>query len=307
MAIPAKAPAAQIKPKPPSTPMEQIIAQTMKVEGGLANFSNEFGGVTNYGISQRAHPNLDVKNLRPEQAAEIYRKEYWEPIKGDQLPEGIAQMLFDWGVQSGPATAIKGLQRALGLPRTGKMDYDTLAEVYRIEPSVGEAKFVQLLSFARKQAVNAFLDRHSKGEHLRKGIEKRINAITQNAIARTEGDADFMLPTPKGHPRTNPEFVNWQDQTPAPKQVASESTQNVHRAADGITWQRPGPQSSNAQDWRQGWGNSFSKGYQPPEELIQADWRKGWGNSIPGLLPPKEGQKAPTDYASYSLLPKKKI
>ena len=42
------------------------------VEGGYVNNPNDKGGETKYGISKRAYPNLDIKNLTLKKAEEIY-------------------------------------------------------------------------------------------------------------------------------------------------------------------------------------------------------------------------------------------
>lgn len=70
-------------------------------EGGYSNNPNDLGGETKWGISKRAHPNLDIKNLTPEQALAIYKSEYWEPIGGDNLPYPYCVVAFDTAVTSG--------------------------------------------------------------------------------------------------------------------------------------------------------------------------------------------------------------
>jgi lysozyme family protein len=57
---------------------ERALAFTLRWEGGLSQDPDDPGGTTKYGISARAHPEVDVRNLTLEDAKEIYRKEYWE-------------------------------------------------------------------------------------------------------------------------------------------------------------------------------------------------------------------------------------
>jgi len=75
-------------------------------EGGYVNDPRDPGGETKYGISKRAHPDVDIKNLTIEQAKAIYREEYWNRINGDELtfPEALA--LMDFAVHSGVPTAL---------------------------------------------------------------------------------------------------------------------------------------------------------------------------------------------------------
>lgn len=72
-----------------------------KKDGGYTNDPLDPGGETKYGISKRAHPNEDIKNLTPERALEIYQKEYWNPIGGDNLPLPMCVAAFDSAVNCG--------------------------------------------------------------------------------------------------------------------------------------------------------------------------------------------------------------
>jgi lysozyme family protein len=84
-----------------------------KIEGGYVNNPADPGGETNFGISKRAHPNVDIKNLTREGAIAIYKREYWDPIGGDDLPAPLDLVLFDSAVNEGPGTAKNHLQAAL--------------------------------------------------------------------------------------------------------------------------------------------------------------------------------------------------
>ena len=84
----------------------------LKHEGGYSNDTQDPGGETKFGISKRAYPNLDIKNLTRDQAIEIYKRDYW-----DRLPKGITESvhgaLFDCAVNTGITRAIKLLQSAI--------------------------------------------------------------------------------------------------------------------------------------------------------------------------------------------------
>ena len=82
-------------------------------EGGYVNDSADKGGETNMGISKRAYPNEDIKNMTIERAGEIYREDYWDKIKGDTLPAGVDYVTFDSAVNHGPRNAGIFLQRAV--------------------------------------------------------------------------------------------------------------------------------------------------------------------------------------------------
>jgi lysozyme family protein len=87
----------------------RCIEFVLRNEGGLANNPNDPGGLTNYGIAKRSHPNVDVAQLTRSEAALIYRAEYWDPIEGDALPEPVALALLDFAVNSGVSRAVRTL------------------------------------------------------------------------------------------------------------------------------------------------------------------------------------------------------
>lgn len=70
-------------------------------EGGLVNDPADPGGITKFGISQRAYPTLDIANLTLEDASVIYQRDYWEPLGLDGKPWGTALMKFNCGVNQG--------------------------------------------------------------------------------------------------------------------------------------------------------------------------------------------------------------
>lgn len=89
------------------------------------------GGETKYGISKRAYPNVDIKALTQDEAAQIYSRDYWEPLHGDSLPDAVSFAMFDFAVNSGVGEAIRALQRALGLTVDGVLGPQTIAAANR--------------------------------------------------------------------------------------------------------------------------------------------------------------------------------
>lgn len=88
-------------------------------EGGYVNNPADPGGETNWGISKRSYPNVDIRNLTRDQAKEIYRADFWNRIKGDKLFDGVAFQLLDFAIHSGIGTTIRYFQRALGVADDG--------------------------------------------------------------------------------------------------------------------------------------------------------------------------------------------
>lgn len=110
----------------PTSAFEAAVASVLKHEGGLSVNRSDPGQITKYGISQRAHPDVDVINLTPEQAREIYRVSYWTAIRGDELPAALALCLFDSAVNQGVSAAVRMLQEALRVDVDGVLGPETL-------------------------------------------------------------------------------------------------------------------------------------------------------------------------------------
>ena len=73
------------------------------VEGGYVNNPEDPGGETKYGISKRAYPDLDIRNLTLAAAKAIYLRDYWTAHHCDQMEWGKALLVFDCAVNGGPA------------------------------------------------------------------------------------------------------------------------------------------------------------------------------------------------------------
>jgi len=90
----------------------------IKSEGGYVNDPEDPGGETNWGISKRSYPHLNIKDLTREEAKEIYRVDFWEAV-GDSVHSAIKYQVFDFAVNSGISTAIRKLQSAIGVADDG--------------------------------------------------------------------------------------------------------------------------------------------------------------------------------------------
>lgn len=65
------------------------------------------GGCTKFGIAEKYHPGVDIKNLTREGAIRIYEEEYWSKIDGDSLPAGLDLLVLDFAVTSSPHRALE--------------------------------------------------------------------------------------------------------------------------------------------------------------------------------------------------------
>ncbi|MDJ1157564.1 glycosyl hydrolase 108 family protein [Chelatococcus sp. SYSU_G07232] len=96
---------------------------TLGFEGGFVHHPADPGGATNKGITlatlRRHRPGAsvaDLKALPDALVAQIYRADYWDAVRGDDLPAGVDLATFDYAVNSGPSAARKGLRAVAGGP-----------------------------------------------------------------------------------------------------------------------------------------------------------------------------------------------
>lgn len=101
---------------------DDAVNLVLQHEGGYVSDPNDPGGETNFGISKRSYPALDIKHLTRPEAIEIYRRDWWERYGMDRVPAFVAPKLFDAMVNMGPSTAVKCLQRALRADSSGRFN-----------------------------------------------------------------------------------------------------------------------------------------------------------------------------------------
>lgn len=141
---------------------EKVISH----EGGYSNDAKDPGGETNFGISKRAYPQVDIKNLTRDAAKQIYKRDYWDRAQCDKLPPTLAYLLFDAAVNSGIGQAIRFLQRALGVADDGVLGPLTLSMVSRADAESICARFIgQRLDF---------MTRLSTFDYFGKGWSRRL-------------------------------------------------------------------------------------------------------------------------------------
>jgi lysozyme family protein len=87
----------------PTLQFNKALEFTLRWEGGYVNDKDDPGGETKYGISKRAYPDVDIKNLTREQAGVIYKRDYWDifTCDGKSFPDAVT--IFDSAVNCGVA------------------------------------------------------------------------------------------------------------------------------------------------------------------------------------------------------------
>lgn len=85
----------------PSDVFNAFIPWILDREGRfLENDPSDPGGMTHYGIDQRSHPGVDIRNLTEAQAIAIYWQE-WQADGCESLPSPYAEVFFNCAVNMG--------------------------------------------------------------------------------------------------------------------------------------------------------------------------------------------------------------
>ena len=112
-------------------------------EGGYVNNPADPGGETNWGITKRSYPALDIKNLTQDEAKAIYKRDFWDKCRCDDLTPTLAFAVFDCAVNSGNEQAIKLLQQTIGVVVDGVMGQVTLNAINAaVPPKIVTAKYL---------------------------------------------------------------------------------------------------------------------------------------------------------------------
>jgi len=99
------------------------------LEGGYVNDPADRGGETKFGISQKSYPKLNIKNLTLNQAAAIYKQDYWDICQCDDMPAEVAVIVFDAAVNHGARRASMFLQQLVNSKMDGVIGDKTLASL----------------------------------------------------------------------------------------------------------------------------------------------------------------------------------
>jgi lysozyme family protein len=102
-----------------SANFDLCFERLMGSEGGYTFHPDDPGGETQWGISKRSYPLLNIHALTRDDAREIYRRDFWDRGRFEQFGQALAYQVFDIAVNSGIETAIRMLQRAVGAADDG--------------------------------------------------------------------------------------------------------------------------------------------------------------------------------------------
>jgi len=164
----------------------QALGLTLRHEGGFVSHPKDPGGATNKGITLatfslylgRKASVDELKMISDTQLCEIYRKQYWDKVRGDDLPGGLDFCVFDFAVNSGPGRAAKMLQDLVGAEADGSIGHKTVAAVLEHVSRETLPKVIDQYQAKRLHYLQALPHWETFG----KGWGRRVNEVLEEAI-----------------------------------------------------------------------------------------------------------------------------
>tara|TARA_R110000824_G_scaffold103363_1_gene245548 strand:+ start:616 stop:1101 length:486 start_codon:yes stop_codon:yes gene_type:complete len=155
-------------------------------EGGYVNDSRDSGGMTNLGVTKRVYDEWigresteqEMRDLTPDDVAPIYKKNYWDRVKGDYVPSGVDWCLYDWAVNSGSGRPAKAVQRAVGATPDGVIGKQTVGLIMEKDP-----KYIIDYVYTVRQAFYEGLDDY---KHFGRGWSRRNTETLHQAMKMVE-------------------------------------------------------------------------------------------------------------------------
>ena len=196
-----------------------ILPLVLAHEGGWADHSADPGGATMKGVTQAVYsayreryglPAQSVRHIGNAELEAIYRHQYWNVVRGDDLPPGVNYAVFDFAVNSGPRRAVEFLQRIVGSDVDGMMGERTLAAVKGMDA----AYVIGALCKSRL----AWLKRLRTWETFGRGWERRVAAVKEGALRMARG-----LVTAAAHEETGPGKALDRDRKPTAGETAAKA------------------------------------------------------------------------------------
>ena len=163
------------------------IPLVLHYEGGYVNDPQDRGGKTNMGITQRFLEKYrgkagvkaaDVRELTRDDAVKLYKAE-WDIYGFGRLGNtDVMKLVYDFSVNSGPALAIKYLQRILnGKGHSLKVDGYIGEKTSSAVGTVDEKWLKREIQRCRAEHCDGIVDRNPEQKRFIKGWFNRINDI----------------------------------------------------------------------------------------------------------------------------------
>jgi len=161
---------------------DKCLETILHHEGGYVNHPSDPGGETNMGVTKRVYEDFggtkDMQDLEFEDVAPIYKQNYWDRVKGDELPSGLDLCVFDFGVNAGTGRAAKYLQTMIGTVADGGIGPNTLRALGNYVESEGIESTIRNYQEARQEYYESLTTFETFG----RGWTRRVKETTELAI-----------------------------------------------------------------------------------------------------------------------------
>ena len=165
---------------------QKCLAMILHHEGGYVNHPKDPGGMTNLGVTKRVYEDWvgysvsehTMQNLTEEDVAPIYKKNYWDRIKADELPSGLDLCVFDFGVNAGTGRAAKYLQNLIGTVADGGIGPNTLRALANYVDSEGVESAIKNYQAERQ----SYYEKLKTFETFGRGWTRRVEETTESAL-----------------------------------------------------------------------------------------------------------------------------
>ncbi len=157
----------------------QVFQVLLEFEGYMSDDDHDAGGLTKYGISQRAYPTLDIASLTIEDAKRIYYEDYFLNAKCNELPTELACHVFDVAVNMGVSRAIRFLQRTLKTTADGIFGSGSRAALKAYLANHGETSLVLDYLSYRAQFYSRIVQSNQTQQKYLRGWLRRTYRLQQ--------------------------------------------------------------------------------------------------------------------------------
>jgi lysozyme family protein len=178
---------------------DMAIRKILEHEGGYVNHPDDPGGATNKGITiatfrryiKRNGTIADLKAMTAQQAVDVYKAQYWDAVRADDLPSGVDYTVADFAVNSGPYRASEYLQMALGITQDGDIGPLTIAAAQASDPNA----LIKQINADRL----AFMKRIRSGKLWKtfgRGWQRRVDDVRSTSLALVDSAPVAVIPQP---------------------------------------------------------------------------------------------------------------
>lgn len=213
-------------------------------EGGFFDHWNDAGGETNHGIIQSIYDGYrrrkgliprSVKQITMGEVVEIYKAQYWDAVRADELPPGIDYCVFDAAVNSGPKRGVRWLQQGVNdVAKKSRLRVDEVIGLATLDASddydpeaLIDAMIDRRLGFMKiarnrntgvplwptfgKGWMNRLFGYLPAGKKVRNadGVDDHAKAMARNAAPAAKKYPLPQLPVPTTQPQPQQELPGW--------------------------------------------------------------------------------------------------